>query len=261
MFVTSAPDVLIRLLLGPECAACGTLLERPLSSPVCEACWRAVVAITPPCCVRCGDALASWRAVNPLCARCQRQKAIISLARSGGHYDGSLRAIIHAFKYQRRRLLAEPLAALMRAAGRDVLDGADAVVPVPLHRWRALARGFNQADDLARLLGLPVWRVLRRRRLGRPQAGLAASQRHRNVRRAFELRRGLGARPARRALRNRTVVLIDDVMTTGATLQACADVLQAAGVRSVRALTAARAVTGRHATRPPRPDLSAVPHR
>jgi ComF family protein len=177
----------------------------------------------------------------------------VALARSAGLYDGSLRAIVHAFKYRQCRALARPLAALMARAGADVLDGADAVVPVPLHPARAWRRGFNQADDLARALDLPVWRVLRRARHGPPQATLPAARRHGNVRLAFALAR-LAAWRADTRLRNRVVVLVDDVMTTGATLDACAEVLLAAGVRSVRALTAARAVAGRPAPPPPPPD-------
>src|SRR6185436_12745560 len=102
-------------------------------------------------------------------------------------------------------------------------------------------RGFNQADDLACRLGPPVWRVLRRRRHGPPQAGLPAAQRQTNVQDAFALCRWPFARAQ---LRNRSVVLVDDVMTTGATLEACARVLIEAGARSVCALTVARAVSG-----------------
>jgi ComF family protein len=262
--------MLVRIFLAPTCAACDGLLDRPLDGPVCAACWRAVPRLTAPWCVRCGDALPSWRAAGPLCARCRRHPPIVALARSAGRYDGSLRQIIHAFKYGRRRALASPLAALMREAGRDLLAGADAVVPVPLHPWRALRRGFNQADDLARGLDVPVWRVLRRTRHGPPQAALPAAQRHANVRAAYALRWSLPA-PASGGvrlepglagrLRNRVVVLVDDVMTTGATLDACGRVLMRAGVRSVGALTAARAVTAPPAPRPPRPRPGTAPRR
>jgi ComF family protein len=249
---THATNALIRVFLAPGCAACDATLERPLDSPVCADCWRSVRALSPPWCARCGDQLPAWRAPGPLCARCRRTAPRITIARSGGVHDGSLRAIVHAFKYTPCRALAAPLAALMTAAGPDVLAGADAVVPVPLHPLRAWQRGFNQADDLARALGLPVWRVLRRTGHGPPQAGLPASRRHANVRTAFALRRRHAWRRPR--LRNSIVVLVDDVMTTGATLDACARVLLGAGVRSVRALTAVRAVAARSAPPPPPPD-------
>ncbi len=200
--------------------------------------------------IRCGSG-----AAPPTSARVAAAYRRGSRARGApGRYDGSLRSIVHAFKYQGRRGLARPLAALLRDAGADLLAGADAVIPVPLHPFRALERGFNQSDDLARELGLPVWRVLRRVRHGPPQATLPAARRNANVRAAFALtwRARLAPRLHERLdLRNRVVVLIDDVMTTGATVEACARPLLEAGVRSVRALTVARAEAGRPARPPP----------
>jgi ComF family protein len=159
----------------------------------------------------------------------------------GGEYDGSLRNIVHAFKYEGRRSLAAPLAALMRARGVDVLRGADCVVPVPLHAWRRLQRGFNQASDLARHLDRPVLHALWRSRYTVPQTDLDVAERRRNVRRAFRVSPLLSARAHARFIDGRVVVLIDDVRTTGATLAACARVLKEAGAREVRVLTVARA--------------------
>jgi len=188
---------------------------------------------------------------------------MLACARSAGVFEGSLRRIVHALKFRGHRSLARPLGRRMCEAGSDVLRGADAVVPVPLHWRRQRERGFNQADDLARALGLPVARVLERRRLTAPQSGLPAARRHLNVRDAFAVRgtatRALVARwapalgrPAgagwsrvKDRIVGRCLVLVDDVATTGATLEACARVLLDAGAREVRAVTAARAVTGR----------------
>ena len=125
----------------------------------------------------------------------------------------------------------------MRQRGADLLAEAGCAVPVPLHPARRRQRGFNQASDLARHLGLPVHHALRRVRATPTQTGLPAVQRHRNVRDAF------AATPSARALAGRTVVLVDDVSTTGATLEACARALKEAGVGEVLALTAARVVT------------------
>ena len=164
-----------------------------------------------------------------------------------GPYEGRLRDIIHALKYDGRRTLARPLSALMREAGRDMLDGAGAAVPVPLHWFRRRRRGFNQAALLASGLGLPVCHALRRSRATRAQAGLGAADRLTNVDGAFRLAwryrwpRCLPvAGRAPRRLDGLVVVLIDDVSTTGATREACARVLLEAGVREVRALTVAR---------------------
>jgi ComF family protein len=160
----------------------------------------------------------------------------VTRIRAAGVYDGTLRAAIHALKYDGRRSLARPLAALMLTHAGDVLTGADAVVPVPLHPSRHRSRGFNQATDLARPLGPPLVHALRRRRATTPQADLPAALRHANVREAFAATRAL------RRWRGATLVLVDDVSTTGATLDACASVLLEAGAGEVRAITAARAV-------------------
>src|SRR5687767_14912528 len=111
--LVAAADALVRTLLAPPCAACGAELEHPLRSPVCDPCWRAVARLTAPLCVRCGEPLAAWRSAGPSCARCRRQPPAFGVARSAGRYDGSLRAIVHALKYGRQRLLAPPLAHLM----------------------------------------------------------------------------------------------------------------------------------------------------
>jgi ComF family protein len=233
-----AADSILAVVLAPSCAACGTLLDRPLAGAICDRCWRSILPLTPPLCDACGDPLPSGHptAGGPArCPRCRDVHAEIDRARAVGSYDGALRAIVHALKYDGRRSVARPLGALMRARGAEVLSGADWVVPVPLHPSRLRTRGFNQAADLARHLGAPVCQPLRRRRATRTQAELTASERRRNVRDAFSLRRRRVA-----GLEGSIVVLIDDVSTTGATLAACASVLKAAGVREVRALTAAR---------------------
>jgi ComF family protein len=196
--------------------------------------------LTPPLCDRCGDPLPSWRVISlPLatCPRCRRRPPPVARAAAVGAYDGALRAIVHAMKYEGRRSLAGPLAALMRRRCAAVLEGADLVVPVPLHASRRRARGFNQALDLARHLGPRSVRALRRTRATPSQTGLPAAQRHRNMRDAFA--------PARRTpcLDGKVVVLVDDVSTTGATIDACARVLTQMGAREVRAVTAARVAT------------------
>ncbi len=161
----------------------------------------------------------------------------ITVGAAGGHYEGALRDIIHAYKYEGRRSLARPLGRLMRNAGAALLEDADCIVPVPLHPWRRLTRGFNQAADLARelarALDRPVVHALWRARSTPPQMALPARSRRINVRDAFILS------PWSSSIENRIVVLIDDVRTTGATLNACAKVLKSAGVREVRALTVA----------------------
>ncbi|HVB38153.1 MAG TPA: ComF family protein [Vicinamibacterales bacterium] len=246
-------DGLLAVLLAPACACCARLLDAPSAGPVCPACWAAIHLITPPVCDACGDPLPSWRAISrgaARCPRCRRTPRAVDRGRAIGEYAGALRQIVHALKYDGRRSVSRPLSAMMRAQGHAVLEGADCVVPVPLHPRRRRQRGFNQAADLAAGLGLPVWPVLRRVRATPSQVDLPAAQRHRNVRNAFQI-----AAPSRFRIRHADareisldglcVVLVDDVSTTGATLEACARALKAAGVREVRALTAARVVCRR----------------
>lgn len=231
-------DGLIAVLLAPACAACDRPLDRPTHGPVCQPCWNSILPITPPTCDTCGDPLPSWRVISlehRSCPRCRRRGTRVTRARAIGEYSGSLRSIVHALKYDGRRSLAKQLAARIAAHGADVLDGAHCVVPVPLHRSRQRARGFNQAAEIARHLPVPVHDALERVRATQSQTDLAAARRHANVRNAFALRR-------RGNVRGRIVVLVDDVSTTGATLEACTRVLLDAGAREVRALTAARAV-------------------
>jgi ComF family protein len=218
-------NAVLSALLAPPCAVCGRVLDAPLDGAVCDSCWSTIPARR-----------ASVFHVSP------------SIARGGaiGPYEGTLREIIHSLKYEGRRSVAPRLARLMAAYGGDLLAGADLVVPVPLHTKRLRERGFNQAEDLARGLGLPLSRALRRIRKTRPQVELPATTRQLNVRGAF----ALTGRPGRRPLSGATIVLVDDVTTTGMTLEACAVVLLAAGAHEVRALTAARVETA------PRPSPS-----
>ena len=143
---------------------------------------------------------------------------------------------------------------MMREAGHDLLAPADLVVPAPLHPFRRWTRGFNQARDLTVRLGPPVADVLRRTRHTPPQTTLVGSRRRANVRDVFTLSTDswLSNAPS---LTGRTVVLADDVMTTGTTLEACGHVLRAGGVRQVSALTEARVVAPRSGQprTPPRP--------
>lgn len=210
------------MALAPVCAACGVPLDQPTRGAVCGGCWNAIAPTAP---------LGCWSLPPD-----------ITRATAIGPYEGTLKAIVHALKYDRRSTIARHLARRMRDAGADVLAGADAVVPVPLHRSRERARGFNQARELARHLDLPVVDALGRVRRTDSQADLPAVARQGNVRGAF-------ARASGTSVAGLVVVLVDDVSTTGATLNACAAPLLAGGAVEVRALTAARAPLRATATR------------
>ena len=254
----ASANAVLSVVLAPRCAACQSMLSRPLAGPICQNCWHAVRLITPPVCDGCGDPLPSGQGIGaapPRCLRCSHVSRAIDRGRAVGEYQGALRLIIHAMKYDGRRSAARNLGMLMRKRGWDVLEGVDGVVPVPLHPARERARGFNQAAELARNLGLPVWAVLRRIRPTVPQVELPEPQRHANVLGAFIVNERnwwptLSKAP-RPTLSRACVLLVDDVSTTGATLEACARVLKGAGAREVRALTAARVVRRQFAQRLP----------
>jgi ComF family protein len=220
--LTHAADALVAAILAPRCAACSTSLEYPTRGPVCETCWTDVALLIPPACQ-------------------SHELGAVDRSQSAGRYDGALRHIIHAFKYEGRRTLSVRLGGLMRGAGIEVLSEAHCVVPVPLHPWRRVTRGFNQAADRAACLDLPVVHALWRTRATAAQTGLTAAERRRNVRGAFRISPLLSARARKRMLEGQIVVLVDDVRTTGATLDGCARALKGAGVREVRALTVAQA--------------------
>jgi len=231
-------------LLAPTCAVCSALLDEPLSGCVCAHCWNAIPQITPPLCDRCGGPLPR---ADGRCGNCPDEPSAVVRARAIGEYEGSLREIIHALKYAGRISLARPLAERMRRRARDLLNDVDCVVPVPLHWRREYHRGFNQAHEIARRLGPPVVKALRRRRATRPQVELPADRRRANVTGAFVIR---ASRFRNAAVRGKTVLLVDDVSTTGATLEACAQALQESGASEVFALTAARVVTRRRHGQP-----------
>jgi ComF family protein len=170
------------------------------------------------------------------CELCRRGLRGFDAAYSFGAYEDTLRELIHLFKYSRIRTLAAPLGRLI-ASAIPTDQSFDVVVPVPLHWRRRIERGFNQSELLARAVarryGAPVVNVLRRKRSTAAQAGLSNAKRRANVSGAF-----VAARP--HAVANRRVLLIDDVMTTGATAAACASALHRAGARYVALLTLAR---------------------
>jgi ComF family protein len=175
-----------------------------------------------------------------VCGRCRRGLPSFEAGFSLGPYEGGLRTLIHELKFRGRRRVAERLAALAApdAARAGLLTSGAVLVPVPLHPRRREERGFNQSELLALALGrrsgLPVIAdVLVRRKQTRSQTGLSAAQRRANVEGAFAVR-------GRGRVAGRAVVLVDDVVTTGATALACARALRDAGAREVRLLSLAR---------------------
>jgi len=233
------------LFFPPRCQVC-LAFDRSL---ICPACAAAIRPLLPPYCDICGRPFDPQAKGGPLCADCRQGQSHLDIARAVNTYEGPMREAIHRFKYARKRVLAEPLGAMMsdflRAPecgdeGQTIrIDEIDVVCPVPLHPARVRERGFNQAELLARAVCQTVGltldpSLLRRVRDTAPQVSLDRRDRAQNVRGAF-------AAPDRGAVEGRRLLLIDDLTTTGATLEECGRVLRRAGAASIAALTLARA--------------------
>jgi len=229
------------LVFPALCPVCDVTLGAGRRDPLCGACWSAIRRLTPPCCEACGLPLPAFEpaaAAGPArCGACATKAPGWDWARAAAEYEGVTRDAIHALKFHGKRALARPLAALIVETCRDALAGdVAALVPVPLGRARERERGFNQAALIAERVGAALAVPVRSRWLGRvratgPQTDLGAAERRANVRDAFA---------AVTAVAGRHVVVVDDVLTTGATAAECARILRSAGAARVGVLTVAR---------------------
>ncbi|MBT6119732.1 MAG: ComF family protein [Rhodospirillaceae bacterium] len=229
-------------LLPARCLAC----PEPVGAPgaLCPACWSALAFIAPPLCACCGVPFEfeGQTAHGVLCGACVARAPVFARARSALRYGDGSRSLILRFKHGDRTHAAPAFGRWLARAGAELLADADVILPVPLHWTRLFARRYNQAALLAQALGresgCPVLvDGLERRRRTPSQARLGRAGRARNVRGAFAVP---AARRAR--IEGRRVLLVDDVLTTGATMEACARSLLSAGATAVDALTLARVV-------------------
>ena len=223
-------SALLDLLYPPHCVVCGCL-----GAWLCADCRESVQVLRPPICRHCGKPLDR----PGICLSCERRRSYLSGIRSVAPHLPPLREAIHALKYEGVRVLARPLGEILAGYWRLEPLPVRAIVPVPLHRTRLRQRGYNQslllARELAERIDLPLCEgALLRERNTPSQVGLSVEERWTNVWGAF--------RCSNSDLRGEHVLLVDDVLTTGATLEACASTLLEAGVEEVWALTLTRAV-------------------
>ena len=244
-------DSLSCALLPSSCALCGSPLPRLSAIPICDACWTEFPLQNGAVCACCGDALnaPAGTLAAPLCRACRMAPPAFVRAVSYGPYNGRMREAIHALKYDGLHPAARGLGKLLAQAIAQLAGEAPArmlVVPVPLHRSKYSRRGFNQSRSLAvealRFLrkSYPQWHLklapssLIRLRATESQAGLTPRQRRLNVRGAFSV-----ADPA--LVKQQNILVVDDILTTGATARAAALALTRAGAASVWVATLARA--------------------
>ncbi|MBF0094707.1 MAG: ComF family protein [Alphaproteobacteria bacterium] len=234
--VRGAGRRVLDLLLPPQCLGCGALVDEP--GALCAACWEAIQFIGPPLCAVCGLPFELDPGPGAVCGACAGSPPPYRRARAVMRYDDASRDLILRFKHADRTDAAPAFGRWLARAGAGLLAETDVIAPVPLHRWRLFHRRYNQAGLLAVQLGKvsgveasPA--LLSRRRHTPPQGGPESPGRESNVRGAFAV-----SRPA--SVHGRSVLLVDDVMTTGATLAECARELLRSGAREVNALVLAR---------------------
>jgi ComF family protein len=231
---------LIDMVLPPLCVGCGEIIGMP--GALCAACWPEYTFIAEPHCACCGTPFAADLGPDALCVACLSRRPRFRRARAALAYDARSRRLVLPFKHGDRTDLGRTCGAWMARAGAELLAEADLIAPVPLHWRRLLLRRYNQALLLARAAargspGRLAPDLLLRRRWTGSQAGLKAKERRGNVRRAFDIHPRWAS-----AVRDKTVLLVDDVLTTGATIEACTEALQRGGAAHVDVLTLARVV-------------------
>ncbi len=239
--------IVTNLLFPPSCVSCHAAVDAPHS--LCNSCFEQVVFIADPMCHVCGTPFAHEMGGNKgeqtLCASCMQHAPVYDKARSALNYDASSRKFVTRIKYADRTDMVPFAARLMAQAGHELWEEAELIIPVPLHWRRLVTRRYNQAfllgKELSKLTEVPLLPDgLKRTKHTPPQTSLDWKHRQKNVKNAF----GLNDKHAD-AIAGKVVILVDDVMTTGATLRACVKLLKKAKTSRVYVLTLARrAMTG-----------------
>lgn len=226
----------LNILLPPRCLGCESLVEQP--GDLCAVCWGKIHFITPPFCAICGAPLPYESEEEITCGSCISNPPRYERAVSVFVYDDASSKLITRYKYHDQTHATFSYARWMVRAAGELAAKADCIAPVPLHPWRLFTRRYNQAALLAhaisRICQTPYEpQLLKRIKRTSPQTGLARKDRLKNVKRAFTV-------ASNKNIKGKSVLLVDDVMTTGATIQECSHVLKRAGAKQVFVATLAR---------------------
>lgn len=236
------PNFLLDLLFPPGCLECGVQTTR--SNTICPSCWQRIKFIEKPVCDRLGVPFAFEPGEGILSAEALAKPPNYARARYVAHYEGVARSLVQKIKFRDQTHLAQFMADLMIKMGADVIASSDLILPVPLHYRRLIFRRFNQAallgEYISRRTETPIdTRLLMRKKPTRSQIGLSRAARRKNVAKAFSIKKN-----HHQHLAGRKILLIDDVVTTGSTIEACTDELLKAGACEVSILGFARVVDG-----------------
>ncbi len=225
----------VDLVTPPKCLVCRLPVGQGAS--LCMPCWQIMSFIDEPVCDALGTPFEFDHGEGALSAAAIANPPPWNKARAAAVFDDASQALIHQLKYQDHQEAGIAMAQMMLRAGRNIIAESDVILPVPLHRWRLWKRRFNQAAYLARSIAMAAHKpcrtdVLMRTKATRTQVGLTHDERRKNVRRAFEV-----SVEKRAGIEGKTVLLVDDVRTTGATVSACTRVLKDSGAIQVHVLT------------------------
>ncbi|KUG24388.1 competence protein f [hydrocarbon metagenome] len=240
MIFSEVLNDLSKVIFPPQCPGCSEILYPYTAQIFCSNCTDNIKFIKGGICTICGTTFPDSPAENHLCGECLEKKPYFSYARAVFSYENIILNAIHRFKYKRNMSIGEIMSSLMADFSFPDIDFTDysLIIPVPLHIKRLRERGFNQSLILARAIGkkrqIPVnFSLLKRRKFTTTQTGSNRNERKQNIKGAFEV-------SDKNKIKGENVILIDDVYTTGATVNECAKTLIEAGVRKISALTLAR---------------------
>lgn len=239
---------LLNLVFPLDCKICGKPIRESKGYSICEDCFKTIELIDKPYCVKCNKPLLISvdlfrQEQNIFCVDCKKKKYSFEFARSVGRYDGVLRECIHLFKYYGEKKLAKPLGKLLidyLTKNEEFRELIDLIIPVPLHKNDLKERGFNQSVLLAKIIGnyfsIPVKEeVLIKKRLTPSQVNLSKKERDKNIFKAFFVNES-------KEVKEKNILILDDIFTTGSTVEECAKELKKAGTKNIFVLTLARSV-------------------